>query len=159
MWCSFSLRELPASAEGPRRPLSPSVTEVGCPVRPPDGRRPRVAVDTEVDEDPEGIDYEFGSDRVPQLLGRDPKPPGVRERRHRGLEERERARVATVAPPRERVVDVRLVRIEPGGLHLRRADLTVYVGSEPLLSVLLLEGLLPVGAGELEDAPRVCPGS
>lgn len=31
-------------------------------------------------------------------------------------------------------------------------DLTVDVGSEPLLSVLLLESLVPVGGGEFEDA-------
>src|SRR5690242_12521390 len=39
-------------------------------------------------------------------------------------------------------------------VDLTERDLAVDVGSEPLLSVLLLEGLLPVGGGELEDALR-----
>ena len=38
-------------------------------------------------------------------------------------------------------------------VQLPERDLAVDVGSEPLLSVLLLEGLLPVDGGELEDAP------
>src|SRR6266511_6101931 len=39
-------------------------------------------------------------------------------------------------------------------VDLPQRDLAIDVGSEPLLSVLLLEGLLPVGGGELEDALR-----
>ena len=37
-------------------------------------------------------------------------------------------------------------------VDLPERDLTEDVRSEPLLSVLLLESLLPVGGGELEDA-------